>query len=168
MPYPKIPNSWFTPKGAVTGGLLSVGGVYFAIRSDDANVMLLMAPLVAGSASIAIIVFFAWLTGHGQRAYRFGRGRQDVWGYLGHNIRGIVDGEDIWISLADCEIASGLKLGRLLGLVHPRRQRVDGIRGVMVDRAGMIKILEACNQDFSNVNRLRVFLEREVWATRRG
>jgi hypothetical protein len=165
---PKIPASWYTAKGALIGTALAVAGAWVAVRVGGISAFAIGVPFVACAASVPIIVFFDWALGRGQRAYRFGTGRQDIWGYQGHDIRGLVDDGKTWVSLGDCEMASGLDLSTGLKTIPMSRRRLDDVKGLVLDMPSMIKVLDACGQDFAKVNRLRMFLERTVWKVRRG
>jgi hypothetical protein len=168
---PRIPTTWFSPKGAALGALAAGGGGWLAIKFLGVAWVVLLSPVLAFFATIPIVTIFSWAAGRGQRAYRFGTGRQEVWGYCGHSVRGIEDPAGmIWISVSDCESASGLDLSRGLKRVPASRRREEDVLGLVLDMPSMLKVLDGCgeDQDFSRVARLQTFLERSVWRTRKG
>jgi predicted membrane chloride channel (bestrophin family) len=168
MRAPRLPASWFTPKGAVIGTVLSLVGLWLVANFLGPFGLILTAPFLAVPAALPVIVFLGWATGRGQRAYRFGTGRQHVWGYLGHDIRGLEDERGTWLSVVDCEAASGLDLMSALRFVPSSNHRNDEVKGLLLNMPSMVRLLDACQGDFSRVARFRVFLEREVWKTKRG
>ena len=165
---PRLPASWYTLKGAVIATLLALGATWLAGHIGGALGVMMGLPIIAGALAVPIIVLLEWITGRGQRAYRFGTGRQDAWGYLGHTIRGQVDGQTIWLSVVDCETASGLNLSSGLKSVPTSGKRRDDVKGIMLDMPSMIRVLGQCTDDLTQASRFRAFLERTVWKTRRG
>jgi hypothetical protein len=167
MPTPSLPASCYTPQGALIGATLS-GGVFWLGVKLGPLAFVLLSPFIAFPAAVPILVVLDWAFGRGQRAYRFGTGRQANWGYLGHTLRGAIEGQDIWLSLADCEAATSLALSKGLKAVPSSRRRKDDVRGLMLDRASMLRVIDACGEDMFALNRFRLFLERSVWMTRKG
>lgn len=113
--------------------------------------------------------FTAWLLGPARRGYLRGTGRQACWAYLGYTIRG--DWDDVgqlWISLTDCHHASGLDLLTRLDRVHNTEKRNDGVKGWLLTQVGMTQLFDSLRGDPFPIHKLRLFLEREVWRTRRG
>lgn len=165
---PHIPLSWYSAKGAVGGAAVAALAFWLGYRFDGPVGILLFLPVGAAGIALALLVSLNWLGGRGQRSYRFGKGRQEIWGYCGQNIRGIVDERGIWISLTDCELATGLDLAAGLKCLASSRQRHDDVRGILLDHTAMLKVLDGCGADAFGRARLRLFLERSVWQTRRG
>lgn len=147
---------------AVTGGaVLAIG---------DPFVMVLASPILGAALSLALVsAILPWLLGPARRGYLHGRGRQGCWGYLGHTIRGEWDEDgQLWISLTDCHHASGLDLLGRLDRVAGIDKRKNGAKGWLLTRAGMSRLLDSLRGDPFPIHKLRLFLEREVWQTRRG
>jgi hypothetical protein len=167
MPSPRLPESFYSPKGALIGASLSGGFLWLGVSLGGLGLVLL-SPLIAFPAAVPILVLLDWAVGPGQRAFLHGTGRQEIWGYLGHTIRGVVEEESIWLSLTDCEVATGLALSKGLKAIPSSRRRTDDLRGVILDRSSMLRVLNACGEDMFALNRFRLFLERSVWMTRKG
>ena len=128
-----------------------------------------IARLVAGALALVVLVVLSWLAGDVQRTYRFGRGRQEVWGFHGHSIRGARDEEGvIWLSVDDCAQASGLDLQRRLSRVPPRRRARHRLAGVLLAPADLREVVRLSAGDSAAVSRFLAFLEREVWRAAGG
>lgn len=147
---------------AVTGGaVLAIG---------DPFVMLFASPIIAAAMSLALVsVILPWLLGPVRRGYLHGTGRQACWAYLGHTIRGDWDETgQLWVSLTDCHHASGLDLLDRLNRVPGVCKRKHGVKGWLLTQAGMTGLLDSLRGDPFPIHKLRLFLERVVWQTRRG
>jgi hypothetical protein len=153
-----------------SGALVIAAGIAtLLIWMGDPFLMVFMSPPLAALLSITIVTISAWLCGPAIRAYVHGTGRQSNWGYLGHTVRGETDFDGkLWVSLNDCQSASGIPLVNELRWIPERHKRKDRRKGWLVDQAGTYRALETCKEDPSAQNKLRLFLEREVWQTRRG
>ena len=102
------------------------------------------------------------------RVYLHGSGRQEHWGYCGHTVRGERDADgQLWVSLRDCHFASGLDLESRHRHLPPRHKRKHENYGWLVTRAGMLRLLDKHPGDIFELNKLRLFLERQVWQTPR-
>ena len=114
-----------------------------------------------------IIEVLDWMLGRGGRAALYGKGWQANWTHTGVKVRGDVDaGGELWISLSDCALASGLALEKRLDWVAITQKRQDKVKGWLVTKPAMKAILDGINVtqgEFVQVNKLRVFLAREVW-----
>lgn len=144
------------------------GGATLAI--GDPFVTVFASPLLAITLSIGLVaVILPWLLGPARRGYLYGVGRQACWGFLGHTIRGDWDESgQLWVSLTDCHSASGLDLLARLDRIPDIDKRQDGVKGWLVTPAGMRRLLDSLRGDTFPIHKLRLFLEREVWQTRRG
>lgn len=144
------------------------GGAVLAI--GDPFVMVFASPVLGVALSLALVsVILPWLLGPARRGYLHGTGRQACWAYLGHTIRGDWDDAgQLWISLTDCHHASGLDLLGRLDRVANADKRKDGAKGWVLTDKGMTLLLASLRGDPFPIHKLRLFLEREVWQTRRG
>ncbi|MBK7686350.1 MAG: hypothetical protein IPJ25_10380 [Rhodocyclaceae bacterium] len=141
--------------------------------------LIFIAPLGKGLLTLAWALLYAaflpkiiiegadWLFGRGRRAALYGKGRQANWTHTGVKIRGDVDaGGELWISLSDCALASGLSLEKRLDWVATTQKRKDKVKGWLITKPAMKAILDGVDVsqgEFVQVNKLRVFLAREVW-----
>lgn len=136
----------------------------------DPFVMVLASPILGVASSLALVsTILPWLLGPVRRGYLHGTGRQACWGYLGQTIRGDWDDTgQLWISVTDCHHASSLDLLNRLDRVTGADKRKDGTKGWLLTQRGMIRLLDSLREDPFPTHKLRLFLEREVWQTRRG
>jgi hypothetical protein len=143
--------------------------VGLALLSGNGLVVLFSGWFAVSMLSIGVVVFLWWLFGPWLRSRLVGEGRQETWGYLGHTLRG-TQSEDgrLWISLRDCEMASGLALEARERLVPAREKLKHAERGWMVDETGMKRVLAGTELDPLRCNHLLLFLERNVWRSHRG
>lgn len=149
------------------GFAAALGGTLLAIGNPF--LMVIASPLVASPLAVAIVAFAAWLLGTGRRSYLYGTGKQACWGYLGHTIRGQEDETgQIWVSLTDCHHASGLDLLKRLDRIASADKQKNSVKGWLVTPSGMTRLLDNLGGDPFPIHKLRLFLEREVWRTRRG
>lgn len=135
--------------------------------------MVLLSPAVAMPLAFTIVIFLGWVLGPGLRTWIHGKGRQANWGYLGHTLRGEIDTNGvIWISLNDCQAASGLPLLGAYDRISDRHRVKHRDKGWLISQTGMARFLKSLDGetefDSFQVGKLRLFLEREVWKTRRG
>jgi hypothetical protein len=160
----------FSPRnGKIALGITAVTGVA-VLAVGDPFVMVFASPILGAALSLALVsAILPWLLGPARRGYLHGTGRQACWAYLGHTIRGDRDDDGhIWISLTDCHHASGLDLLSRLNRVASCDKRKDGAKGWLLSQAGMRQLLDSLRADPFPIHKLRLFLEREVWQTRRG
>lgn len=144
------------------------GGTVLAI--GDPFLMVIASPIFAAALSLALVsVILPWLLGPARRGYLHGTGRQACWSYLGHTIRGEWDEDGrLWISLTDCHHASGLDLLSRLNRVAGVDKRKHEAKGWLLTQLGMTWLLDSLRGDPFPTHKLRLFLERNVWQTRRG
>jgi hypothetical protein len=160
----------FSPRnGKVALSIAAVMGSA-VVAIGDPFVMVFASPILGAALSLALVsAILPWLFGPARRGYLHGTGRQACWAYLGHTIRGDWDETgQLWISLTDCHHASGLDLLDRLDRVPGAEKRKDGAKGWLLSPAGMTRLLDSLRGDPFPVHKLRLFLEREVWQTRRG
>ena len=140
-----------------------------ALLSGNGLVILFSGWFAVSLFSIGIVVFLSWVFGPWLRARLVGEGRQETWGYLGYTLRGMrsEDGR-LWVSLRDCAMASDLALEGREEFLPAREKLMHPERGWMVDEAGMQRVLAGEGLDPVRRSHLRLFLERNVWRSRRG
>ena len=157
----------FSIRTCLIGVMIVTIGLLFIVPLGKNLLTLGWALLYACFAPQLIVELVDWLTGRGRRAALFGEGWQANWTHTGVKVRGDVDANgEMWISLSDCALASQLALEKRLDWVAQTQKRRDKVKGWLVTKAAMMAILDRVNVDhgeFVQVNRLRVFLAREVW-----
>lgn len=155
-------------KTATVACILAASIAAAVLWIGDPFLMVFVSPALAVFISITFVTVIAWLLGPIRRAYLHGAGRQSNWGYLGHTVRGETDAEGAhWISLEDCQKASGIPLFKELCWIPESQKRSGGHEGWLVNQAGMRRVLNISKEDQFALNKLRLFLEREVWQNRR-
>ncbi len=154
--------------GACLVGVVIVTiGLFFIAPLDKTLITLAWTLLYAAFLPKVIIEGSDWMFGRGRRAALYGKGWQANWTHTGIKVRGDADAKgEMWISVSDCALASGLALEKRLDWVATTQKRHDKVKGWLVTKAAMMAILDGVNVDqgeFVQVNKLRVFLMREVW-----
>ncbi len=158
-----------TPRTATIATAIAATLRAIVVSIGDPFLIIFTSPTVAGFASVGIVTALAWLFGPALRATIHGRGRQAVWGFCGHEIRGEFDDDGTpWISVADCQSAGEIELLEHLPWVPERHKRRHRDKGWLLCQPGMRRLLEVTKSDEFAVTKFRLFLDREVWQTRRG
>lgn len=151
--------------GAVVAALVAIPVCWI----NESLLYTLASPFFAFPLAFAIVALMEWLLGPVRRRLLFGQGYQHRWGYLGHTIRGEYDAtsQTLWVSLSDCGHASGLDLAARINRVSGGHKRKNRHQGWLVTRKGMNQVFDSIRVFSPELNRLRIFLDREVWLPRK-
>ena len=140
-----------------------------AIITADPFVIVITSPFYALPLSVPILAYLSWLIGPRLRIYLHGGGHQHNWGYRSFTIRGEMDDNGcLWVSLSDCQLASDLPLEQRLDRAKASDKREDPVKGWLVTESGMRRVIDSVRGEITEINKLRLFLDREVWRTRAG
>ena len=142
-------------------------GLFFILPLGKGLITMAWALLYALFLPRFVVEGFDWLLGRGRRAALYGEGWQANWTHTGVKVRGDVDANgELWISLNDCALASGLALEKRLDWVAKTQKRQDNAKGWLVTKSAMLAILDSIKVErgeFVQAGKLRAFLQREVW-----
>lgn len=157
----------FSIRTCLIGLLVTTLGLMFLIPRGNGLLVLGWCLLYACFLPNVIIEIIDWATGRGRRAALFGVGWQANWTHAGIKVRGDVDENgELWISVADCALASLLPLEKRLDWVATTQKRHHPVKGWLVTKSAALALLNSPHLDraeFVQVAKLRTFLEREVW-----